>query len=131
VSGPDRPVVDVARWERALNGKAVRILHSINDGAYGGESIVIWDEPKQAVTCHYFTTAGFRTTGAMTFKDGAIHTREVVTGAAGGVAEVRGRFELRPDGTYRVKTEHLKDGEWSPGRETTYREDAAASVVFR
>ena len=26
--------IDVARWERALNGKAVRILHSINDGEY-------------------------------------------------------------------------------------------------
>jgi hypothetical protein len=28
-----RPVVDVMRWERALNGKAIRVLHSINDGA--------------------------------------------------------------------------------------------------
>ena len=26
-STPERPQVDVARWERALNGKAIRILH--------------------------------------------------------------------------------------------------------
>src|SRR5262245_11083755 len=67
---PGKPVVDVARWERALNGKAVRVLHSINDGSYGGESIVMWDEKKQAVGYHYFTTAGFSTMGTMTFKDG-------------------------------------------------------------
>src|SRR6187401_2087948 len=55
VSGPkpgstNQPAIDVARWERALNGKAVRILHSINDGVYGGESIIMWDDAKQAVT---------------------------------------------------------------------------------
>jgi hypothetical protein len=38
---------------------------------------------------------------------------------------------MRPGGTFHVKTEHLKDGVWAPGRETTYREDAAATVVFK
>src|SRR5262245_36975858 len=56
-STPEKPRFDVARWERALNGKAIRVLHSVNDGVYGGESIVRWDETKQAVTFHYFTTA--------------------------------------------------------------------------
>ena len=32
-SKPDKPTVDVQRWERVLNGQAIRILHSINDGA--------------------------------------------------------------------------------------------------
>lgn len=30
--GSAKPVVDVQRWELALNGQAVRVLHSINDG---------------------------------------------------------------------------------------------------
>ena len=38
-SKPEKPIVDTMRWERALNGKAVRVLHSVNDGAYGGETI--------------------------------------------------------------------------------------------
>jgi hypothetical protein len=130
-STPDKPTVDVARWERALNGKAVRVLHSINDGAYGGESIVTWDEKKQAVTYHYFTTAGFMTIGTMTFKDGKVLTQEVITGNAGGITEVRGEYGMRSDGTFQVKTQHLKDGAWTPGREVTYREDASASVVFK
>ena len=130
-SKPDKPTIDVSRWERALNGKAVRILHSVNEGAYGGESIVMWDEKKQAVTYHYFTTGGFTTTGTMTFKDGKVLTHEVVTGSAGGVTEVRGTSEMRPDGTFQVKTEYLKGADWVPGREVTYKEDPSASVVFK
>src|SRR5688572_28206099 len=29
-STPEKPKVDVAKWERALNGQAVRILHSVD-----------------------------------------------------------------------------------------------------
>lgn len=123
--------IDVARWERALNGKAVRILHSINDGEYGGETIATWDEAKKSVVYHYFTTAGFMTTGTMSFDRGKVVTNEKVSGNAGGVSEVRGTAELTPDGTFRMKTEYLKDGKWQPGRDATYREDATAQVLFK
>ena len=129
-STPETPVVDVMRWERALNGKAVRILHSINNGSYGGESLVTWDESKQSVVYHYFTTGGFMTTGTMSFKDGKISTHEVVKGKSN-VTEVRGETELRADGTLGVKTEYLRDGEWGAGREVVYKEDPAAKVVFK
>jgi hypothetical protein len=130
-STAEKPMVDVMRWERALNGKAVRVLHSLNDGAYGGETIFMWDETKQAICYHYFTTAGFMTTGSLSFKDGKFHTDEVVTGSSGGVTEVRGISELLPDGAFLVKTEHLKDGKWQAGREVAYHADAAARVVFK
>ena len=130
-STPDKPVVDVMRWERALNGKAVRVLHSVNDGNYGGETIYMWDEKKQAVGYHYFTTAGFRTEGTVSFKENKLITQEVVMGSSGGVTEVKAISELLPDGALRVTTEHLKEGKWEPGREVVYREDVAAKVVFR
>lgn len=130
-STPDKPVVDVSRWERALNGKAVRILHSINDGAYGGETLVMWDAQKKEVTYHYFTTAGFRTEGTMTLTDKKVTTLEQVKGVANGITEVRGTSELLPDGTFQVKTEYKKEGEWQPGREVIYREDPTAKVVFQ
>ena len=126
-----KSATDVARWERALNGKAIRILHSINDGSYGGECIVGWDEEKQAVRYHYFTTASFRTEGTMTFENGKILTHELVKGNANGVTEIRGTTEMRPDGTFLQRTEFLKDGKWMPGREAVYRENLTASVVFK
>jgi hypothetical protein len=122
---------DVSHWERALNGKAVRILHSLNDGAYGGECIVTWDPEKQAVCYYYFTTDTFRTEGTMSFKNGKILTRELVKGKAESISEVRGSIEMRPDGTYLQKSEYFKDGKWTPGRETLYRQDPSARVVFK
>src|ERR1700704_5461468 len=53
-SKPDKPTVDVQRWERALNGQAIRILHSINAGAYGGETLLIWDEKGKIISFYYF-----------------------------------------------------------------------------
>ena len=130
-SKPERPMVDISRWERALNGKAVRVLHSVNEGVYGGETIFMWDETKKGVTYHYFTTAGFMTVGSLSFKDGKLITHELVTGSAGGVTEVRGTSELLPSGALHVKTEYLKDGEWQPGREVTYKPDPDAKVIFK
>jgi hypothetical protein len=130
-SKPDKPAVDVARWERALNGKAVRILHSVNDGLYGGETIITWDEAKQSVVYHYFTTASNSTTGTMSSKDGKFITDEVVIGNAGGVTEVRATTALLSDGTLHVKAEYLKNGEWTPGHEITYKEEPSAKVVFK
>ena len=69
-STPEKPVVDVSRFEAVLNGQAVRNLHSINDGQYGGESLIVWDEDTQTIVYYYFTTAGFRTTGTMQAVDG-------------------------------------------------------------
>ena len=84
-SKPEKPTIDVQKWERALNGQAVRLLHSINDGVYGGETIFIWDEKKQTITYHYFTTAGYMTEGTFEVKDGKFITHEYVKGSADGV----------------------------------------------
>jgi hypothetical protein len=130
-SPPDKPVVDVMRWERALNGKAVRVLHSINAGEYGGETLFRWDEQAQAVRYHYFTTAGFMTAGVVTFEGGKLVTHEVVSGSAGEATEVRGTSEILPGDEFRVQTEYLVDGEWQPGRVTTYSVDREAKVIFR
>jgi hypothetical protein len=126
-----KTTVDVSRWERALNGKAVRMLHSINDGEYGGETIATWDDKKKSIVYQYFTTAGFSTSGTIKAEDGKIVTHETVSGNAGGVTEVRGTAEMRGDGTYRIKTEYLKDSKWEPARDVVYREDPNATVVFK
>lgn len=130
-SKPDHPIVDVARWERALNGQAVRVLHSINDGVYGGEILMMWDEGKQQLVYHYYTTAGFTTVGTMRLENRKFVTHEIVTGNKDGTTEVRGTTELSPDGTFHVRSEYLKNGTWVPGHEVTYREDSSAKVVFR
>jgi hypothetical protein len=126
-----RPVVDVSKWERALNGTAVRVLHSINDGVYGGESIIFWDEQKQSLVYYYFTTAGHYTQGTLTYKDGVFTGDEAVTGDSEGVTQVRSTTQILPDGRMHTKAEYLQKGAWSAGHEFYYVEDPAAKVVFK
>lgn len=132
--GPDtgNPVSDVLKWERALNGRAIRTLHSLNDGMYGGETLYVWDNQEQAVKYFYFTTAGFRTTGTFEFKDGKIHTHETVVGSAGDIKEVKAVSEVKPDGTFVVKVEHLTTkGQWVSAPPRTYKPDPGAEVRFK
>ena len=130
-SKPEKPVVDVSRFEVALNGKAVRNLHSINDGEYGGETLMVWDKEKQAVVFYYFTTGGFYTTGTVRPADGGFTSHEIVKGDADGVAEVRATFRVLPDGRLHVHTEYLKQGKWVEGRDMHYTEAPDAKVRFK
>ena len=42
------------------------------------------------------------------------------------MTEVRATSELLPNGTLHVKAEYLKNGEWIPGHQISYKEDASA-----
>jgi hypothetical protein len=129
--GAAKTSVDVSRFELALNGQAVRNRHSIDDGAYGGETFIVWEEEKQSLVYYYFTTAGFYTTGTLRAEDGAIVSHETVKGSAGGISEVKAVSRLLPDGRLHVKTRYLKNGQWEDGRETHYVEDPQAVVRFK
>jgi hypothetical protein len=129
--GAARKVVDVQRFEAALNGRVVRSLHSINDGEYGGETLFVWDDDKKAIVYTYFTTAGFYTTGSLEQGKGVLQFHEHVRGTAAGVREVRATSRLLPDGRLHVKSSHLKDGKWVDGHEVSYSEDAQAVVRFK
>ena len=128
-STPEKPRIDVAKWERALNGQAVRILHSVNDGSYGGESIIMWNKKNQRIEYHYFTTAGFMTQGTMKVEGKKLITRETVIG--GEVTEVEATNELTADGKLRVTAQYFKDGKPAGGREMTYEEAPNAQVIFK
>ena len=130
-STPESPIHDVSHWERALGGQAVRILHSVNDGEYGGETIIMWDAKTEKLRFWYFTTAAFRTEGTMEFADGKWTAHETVTGNASGVTEVRSTSEILPDGRLHTKSQYLKDGQWVDGHEIHYTEAPDAKVVFK
>ena len=122
---------DVARWERALNGQAIRVLHSVADGDYGGETIIMWNPKIEKLEYYYFTTAGFTTHGTMTVERNQFISHEEVIGNKEKVTEVKAVSELRPDGKLHVKSLYLKNGEWVPGHEILYTETPGAEVRFK
>ncbi len=124
-------VYDVARWEKALAGQAVRITHSVGGGSYGGETIVMWDKTREALVYYYFTTAGFYTQGTMSFDPaGRLVSRETVKGHDGGVTEVQATQEVLADGRLRVRTRMLRNGSWEEREEVLYAVDPQAEVVL-
>jgi hypothetical protein len=127
----DEPAYDVARWELALNGQAIRILHSVNEGEYGGETVIVWDEKRQSLVFFYFTTGGFYTEGTMSHADGVFESHEVVTGNKDGITEVKATGRLLPDGRMLSTSQYLQKGAWVDGHEIYYEETPEAEVVFR
>ncbi|OCQ19222.1 hypothetical protein A7985_21040 [Pseudoalteromonas luteoviolacea] len=123
-------VNDVSRWERALNGTAIRTLHSINDGAYGGESLLFWDNKKQSIVFYYFTTAGFYTSGRIEVKSKhEFVAYESVEGNQDGITEVKSTSRFK-NGAFTVSTQYLKNGQWTKPEQRIYR-PSTKSVKFK
>ena len=130
-SATGESAVDVQRWEETLGGKAIRVVHSLNAGEYGGETIIFWDSKENTVAFHYVTTAGFYTHGTITFELGVFTAIEKVVGSADGITEVRSSSRMLEDGRVHLKSEFLKEGQWVPGHEIYYAEAPEAKVVFK
>lgn len=129
-STKEKPVIDISRWELALGGKAVRVMHSINDGEYGGETIIMWDAAKESLVFHYFTTAGFHTVGSVSLDGESIATHESVIGNANGITDVVATYTPMPDGSIRAVASYMKGSERAGGRIVTYVEAPDATVVL-
>lgn len=113
-------MTDVSVWQRALNGNAVRTLHSINDGAYGGESLIFWDESEKKVKFYYFTTASFFTSGWMEITgENEFTAYEDVTGSEQGITQVKSTSELS-ENEITISTSYLKNGEWTQPQVRVY-----------
>lgn len=125
------PMYDIARWERILNGQAIRMMHSVNDGIYGGETILFWDKAKQSLVYYYFTTAGFFTNGTMRMEEGRWVAHEMVTNNANDITEVRSTSEFRPDGSMHTVAEFLQNGKWVPGHTIHYVESPESALSFK
>ncbi|MCF6437689.1 hypothetical protein [Pseudoalteromonas sp. MMG022] len=120
VVGGKPAMQDVSHWERALNGTAVRTLHSINEGMYGGESLIFWDKTKKKVVFFYFTTAGFYTQGTMdVLDDGSFVAYEDVAGNQDGITKVKSTSRF-VDGEMEVSTQYLKHGMWTEPEKRRY-----------
>lgn len=119
-TAPGSTDIDVQRYEQILGGKGVRVTHSVNNGAYGGETIIQADRTGRIVY-HYFTTAGFSTQGSMTVRaDGALVAEEAVQGHAT-IRRVRSTLEFLPDGSLRSQSSYQTDAGWQTGHGFHYR----------
>ncbi len=119
--GPEgNELIDIARWEFILGGKALQSTHRIQDSNYGGRTIFFWDEGAEEYVFHYFTTAGFHTTGtAEVIENGFVSIEEVHGDKR--YKEVRSVMTFVSDEVVRVESDYVKhDGELVEGPRFTY-----------
>ena len=123
-------VYDVAKWERALNGTTLRTLHSINNGEYGGESLIFFDKKSQQLVFYYFTTAGFYTQGTIeVIGENSFVAYEDVTGNQNGITKVKSTSTLSKD-KLTVSTSYFKNGQWTKPESREYQ-PSSKSVQFK
>jgi hypothetical protein len=129
--GSEKPTYDIQKWERILNGTHIRIMHSLNKGEYGGETLIYWDKTNNTLAYYYFTTAGFFTHGTMNIEAGKFISLEKVEGDANGITEVKNVTEILEDGTLHSQAYFLKNEEWIEGHEIIYTQDPEAELIFK
>lgn len=123
---PDASVVDVQRWDWAVGGHAVRVVHSVGDGVYAGETLIFRDRDSGAYIFHYFTSGGFHTTGTMRpTGSGAFEVEETIHGLDG-FPPIRSTIVLGTDGVNRARAFQQEGGKWVEKGGFDYREDPDA-----
>ena len=130
-STPENPIFDVQYWERILNGNGIKVTHSVNDGIYGGESIIMWDAELNSLVSWYFTTGGFYTKSTILIENNKVTFHEKVTGNKDGITETKGISQLLSNGDLKTETKYFKNGEWVKGHEIYYKETLDSEVIFK
>jgi hypothetical protein len=130
-STPENPIYDIQQWERILNGKGIKTIHSVNNGNYGGESIMMWDNEEQIIKCWYFTTEGFTTVSTLTAIENGFAFTEKVHGNENGITEVKGTTIILENGNLKTSSKYLQNGKWVFGHEIIYQEVENEKVIFK
>lgn len=130
--GKEQKMIDRSSWSRALNGQAIKTVHSINDGEYGGETMIFWDQKQKKIAYYYFTTAGFYTHGTMTYNPAtqSIEALENVENNAQGITQVRSHSVLDKSGKLKISSEYLQNGKWVKGHGALYKRVPHTEVKF-
>ena len=128
-TGPEA-VEDVQRWDWAVGGHAVRVVHSVGGGAYAGETLIFRDKASEGYIFHYFTSGGFHTTGVMRpTGPGAFEAEETVHGLDG-FTPIRSTLVMGADGVHRARSFQQENGIWVEKGGFDYREDPTAVPVM-
>ena len=130
-STSSHPMLDVLHWERALNGNAVRIVHSVNNGEYGGETIIMWDPKAGRLSSWYFTTGGNYTQSTIDIEKDSLIFIEDVSGNNNGITKVKTIIQTLYGGKLQSRSKFLMNDVWVNGHEVIYQEEPNAQVIFK
>ena len=122
-------IIDIAEYRFILNGRALQSTHRLEGKSYGGRTIFFFDESARKYLYHYFTTAGFHTTGAATLTADGFATDERVEGHDT-IASVRSKVTFGADEILVDVIYVGKDGAETSGGRRVYKPIADPGPLF-
>jgi len=130
-STKEKPLFDVIHFERILNGSAICISHSVNDGEYGGKYIIIWNSDIGKVESYYFSTGG-----EIRVSKARIHNEEIIIEDdylknKNGIKKVKKTYKLNDIGYLENHIEYLMNNLWVKTYEINYVENDSVKIIFQ
>ena len=113
---------EVQHWERTLNGNAIKMTHTINNGEYGGITIFMFDPEFETLRSWYFDTAGSVKIANINYFNEKIIITEDVTKNRNGITKVKTTLEILDNLMLLKKTKYLMKNLWVDGNEVLYRQ---------
>ena len=129
-STKENPMIDIISFERALNGNAVKVTHSVNNGEYGGETMVMWNSEKEGLQSWYFTSAGSLTIQNVQIKKDTFISIEDVAANKNGITKVKTIIEVLHGNQIQKRTKYLMNNLWKDGSEIIYNKVNDLKPVF-
>ena len=121
---------DVLSFERALNVNAIKLIHSVNNGEFVGETMVMWNPEKEGLQSWYFTSAGSLTMQNVQIKKDTFISIEDVSGNQNGITKVKTIIEVLHGNQIKKRTKYLMNNHWKDGSETIYNKIHGHKPVF-
>ena len=129
-STKENPMFDVLSFERALNGNAIKVIHSVNNGEFGGETMVMWNPEKGRLQSWYFTSAGSLTIQNVQIRKNTFISIENVERNQNGITKVKTIMEVLNEDQIKKRTKYLMNNMWKDGSETVYNKINGLKPVF-
>ena len=129
-STKENPMFDVLSFERALNGNAIKVIHSVNNGEFGGETMIMWNPEKGGLQSWYFTSAGSLTIQNVQIKKNTFISIENVERNQNGITKVKTIIEVFNGDQIKKRTKYLMNNLWKDGSETLYNKVNGLKPVF-
>ena len=129
-STKENPMIDILSFERALNGNAVKVIHSVNKGEFGGETMVMWNPEEGGLQSWYFTSAGSLTIQNVKIKKDTFTSIENVERNQNGITKVKTIIKVLDGNQIKKRTKYLMNNLWKDGSEIIYNKVIDHKPVF-
>ena len=125
------PLKDIIHFNRILNGEAISISHSVNQGEYGGKYIITWNSERGRIESYYFSTGGEIKVSNVRIIDKEITIEEDFSKNENGIQKVKKIFRLNNEGLLENHIHYLMNNLWVKSHEMNYNQNDSAKIIFR